>query len=213
MLNVVCIQTQNYCGRGREYVANLRRQVREHLTVPHRFYVITDDVASNYPQMMTKPATFRGWWEKLRIFKPCMFREGRVLFLDLDTILVGNIDHLAEYQGPMAMPADFWNPAGLGPAVMLFDPQWAAFIYQEWAAAGFPMDDPRGDQAWIEGRRGGDMRHQVDIAQDLWPGQFLSYKTSCTVGIPEGCRVVCFHGKPRPHEAGGWVPDHWRANG
>jgi hypothetical protein len=211
MLNVVCVQTQNYCGLGPDYVANLRRQVRQHLKVPHRFYVLTDDAASNYPRMLVKPSVYRGWWEKLRIFKPNMFREGRVLFLDLDTVIVGNIDHLADYQGHMAMPHDFWNPKGLGPAVMLFDPEWAAFIYQEWAAEGFPMDDPRGDQAWIENRQQGRMRREVDIMQDLWPGQFHSYKTTCTNGIPEGARVICFHGKPRPHQVTtGWVPEIWK---
>lgn len=208
-LNVVCIQTGDYCGRGVEYVHNLRRCVRANLTVHHKFYVVTDDVATNYPKMLVKPARFRGWWEKLRLFKPGMF-EGRVLFLDLDTIILGNIDHLAAYDGHFACPHDFWNPKGLGPAVMLFDPQWAGFIYEEWAACGFPMTDPRGDQAWIENRNQGRMRREVDILQDLFPGQFVSYKSSCTKGVPEGARVVCFHGKPRPHEAGGWVADHWK---
>lgn len=209
MLNVAVIQTQNYCGRGVDYVHNLRAQLRRYLTVPHRFYVITDDAASNYPRMRVKPSVHNGWWEKIRLFKPGMF-EGRVLFLDLDTILVGDIDDIAAYDGPFATLHDFWNPKGLGPAVMLFDPKWAEFIYQEWAGEGFPKHDPRGDQAWIENRNQGRMRKEVDILQDLFPGRFVSYKTHCTKGIPEGASVVCFHGKPRPHEAGGWVANHWR---
>lgn len=210
VLNVVCIQTQNYCGRGAEYVLKLRAQIQRHLTLPHRFQVITDDAASNYPGMLCKPAAHRGWWEKIRLFKPGMFKGRRVLFLDLDTFVVDNIDHIAAYDGHFATLHDFWSPQGLGPAVMLFDTDWASFIYEEWAAGGFPMDDPRGDQFWIESRHQGGMRHDVDILQDMHPGEFHSYKTTCTAGIPEGARVICFHGKPRPHEVKpGWVPAYW----
>lgn len=202
-LNVVCIQTNNYCGRGSEYVRRLHAQVRQNLTIPHRFQCITDDTADQYPRIVCKPAMYRGWWEKIRLFKPGMFKSRRVLFLDLDTVIVGNIDHIAAYDGHFATLHDFWRPQGLGPAVMLFDTAWAEFIYQEWAAEGFPMDDPRGDQAWIENRNQGRMRHEVDILQAMHPCEFVSYKTHCTNGIPEGARVVCFHGKPRPHEVGG----------
>lgn len=207
MLSVVCIQTQNYCGRGPEYVAKLRAMVKRHLTLPHRFYCITDDAASNYPGVRCKPAVYPGWWEKIRLFKPGQFQTRRVLFLDLDTLIVDNIDHIASYDGHFATLHDFWRPEGLGPAVMLFDAEWASFIYEEWAADGHPMTDPRGDQHWIENRNQGRMRREVDILQDLFPGQFVSYKTSCTRALPEGAKVVCFHGKPRPHEVGGWAGD------
>lgn len=201
-LNVVCVQTGNYLGRGAEYVRRLRQQVRQHLTLPHRFYVVTDDVASEYRGCVVKPAKFRGWWEKVRLFQPGMF-TGRVLLLDLDTVIVGNIDHIAAYDGNFATLHDFWRPEGLGPAVMLWDTAWAGFIYEEWKAEGFPMTDPRGDQFWIENRNQGRMRKDVDILQTMFPGQFVSYKTHCTHGIPDGARVVCFHGTPRPHEVGG----------
>lgn len=209
MLNVVCVQTGNYLGRGVDYVHNLRDMVRRNLTLPHRFCVLTDDAASNYPGMRVMPAQHKGWWEKLRIFKRGLFTE-RVLFLDLDTIIVGNIDHIASYTGHFATLHDFWRERGLGPAVMLFDPAWADFIYGEWAAERFPKGDPRGDQGWIENLHQGRMRKDVDILQEMHPGEFFSYKTSCLHGIPDGARVVCFHGKPRPHEVGGWVKDYWK---
>jgi hypothetical protein len=59
--------------------------------------------------------------------------------------------------------------------------------------------------------RGGQMRQEVDILQEMHPGEFVSYKTHCTKGVPDGARVVCFHGRPRPHEVGGWVKDYWEA--
>lgn len=209
MLSVVCIQTGNYQGRGPEYVNRLRDQVRRNLKLKHRFYCITDDAASEY-RAVCKPAAFPGWWEKIRLFKPGMFQPGRVLFLDLDTIIVGDITDIVEgYKGDFATLHDFWRPAGLGPAVMLWESGWGHFIYQEWAAEGHPQTDPRGDQAWLENLNQGRMRKEVDILQDLYPGRFVSYKSSCTQAVPAGASVVCFHGKPRPHEVGGWVSQYW----
>lgn len=208
MLNVVMVQVGNYLGRGREYVERLRDNLSEHMTVPYTLYAISELQYEGINTIVPQP-NVKGWWQKLVIFKPGMFVE-KTLFLDLDTIIVGNIDFLADYQGHFAMPHDFWRKNGLGPAVMLFDPKWAEFIYEEWAAQKFPQTDPRGDQGWMESMNQGRMRRDVDIMQDLYPGAFYSYKDACTNGIPEGAKVVCFHGIPRPHQAGGWVKDYWR---
>lgn len=221
MLNVVCVQTGNYLGRGVEYVENLRRGVSANLTVPHRFVVVTDDDPANYPGARAVPSRHGGWWEKLRLFEPGLFTD-RVMFLDLDTVVLKNIDHIAAYDGPFATLEDFWRPGrGLGPAVMLFDPAYAGTLYEEWAAEGFPKNG-HGDQAWLENRDQGRFRKSVDILQRLFPGEFVSYKEHCTsrgrgwrdvadqVPPPTEARVVCFHGRPRPHEVGGWVRNYWK---
>lgn len=215
MLNVVCVNTGDYLGRGREYVAGLRAEVGRHLARPHVFTVVTDDDPEAYPGCRVIAARFGGWWEKIRLFEPGLFR-GRVMFLDLDTFILGGIGHIADYDGPFATLHDFWRPHGLGPAVMLFDPEWARFIWDDWAAAGFPRENARGDQAWIEDRRQGRMRKTAHILQDLHPGEIVSYKTHCLDGPPPDARIVCFHGVPRPHEVradapGGWAAAHWAA--
>lgn len=209
-LNIVLVQTQNYCGMGAAYVHNILDQLLRHLTVPYRVHLLTDDDADEYPGVHVIRAVYPGWWEKLRIFQPGLLPKGRAMFLDLDTVIVDNIDHIAAYRGPFATLRDFWRPQGLGPAVMLFDPEWASFIYQEWAATGHDMTHGRGDQAFIENLNQGRMPREVDILQDIYPGDFVSYKTHCRDGIPDGASVVCFHGKPRPHEVRGWVTSHWK---
>lgn len=219
-LNVVCVQTGNYLGRGAEYVRNLQRQVSQHLTLPHRFVVVTDDALTSYPNATVMRAEHPGWWEKIALFRPGRFAD-RVMFIDLDTLILGNIDHIAAYGGHFATLHDFWRGRnGLGPAVILFDPKWAGAIYAEWAALGFPKEG-NGDQSWIENRDQGRFHRSIDILQELYPGEFVSYKEHCTSGKrnwrhvsdqilpPEGARVVCFHGRPRVHEVGGWVPEVW----
>lgn len=202
-LTVACVQTGNYLGMGEAYVRRLKSDVDKHLTVPHKFVCITDQPLEGIECV---PSKYPGWWEKIRMFS---LLEGRVLFLDLDTMIFQNIDHLAEYEGDFAILHDFWRPKGLGPAVMLYDASWARWIYDEWAAEGFPMQDPRGDQAWLENRNQGRMRKEVDILQDLYPMQFASYKEHCREKLHDWVKVLCFHGKPRPHEAGGWVKEAW----
>lgn len=205
-LSVVVVQTNDYLGRGSEYVKKLRRQVRKNLTIPHEFFVVTDDPASFYPRMKVKPSALPGWWEKLRLFKPGMFPDGRVLFLDLDTFIVGNIDDIASLDTPFATLRDFWRKDGLGPAVMLWRTDANLGIWEGWEAAGKPMNLANGDHGWLEQHFG---NRKPDILQDRFPGRFVSYKTHCTTCIPEGASVVCFHGKPRPHEATGWAKEYW----
>lgn len=205
MLNVVCVQVGNYLGMGERYVRRLKAAVDEHITIPHRFICMTDQRMEGIEWV---PAAHGGWWEKLSIFRPGLF-DDRVMFLDLDTFILSNIDDVASYNGHFATLHDFWRPQGLGPAVMLFDPKWARFIWEEWAANGFPKTMANGDQGWIESRHQGRMRKDVDILQEMFPGTFHSYKTTCKEAVPEGARVVCFHGRPRPHEAFGWPQTYW----
>lgn len=208
--SVVCVNVGDYCGRGLDYVMNLREQIHANLRRKFRFYCVTDEAANQYRGTRCKPYDPRlpGWWQKIRLFKPGMFPEGRVLYLDLDTILVDDISFLADYQGDFATLHDFWRPKGLGPAVMLWKSGYGASIWSDFADQGFPMTDPRGDQWWLEEH----FKTRPDILQELYPGKFFSYKTSCMQAVPEGAAVVCFHGKPRPHECGGWVKEAWHGD-
>lgn len=215
MLNVICVQTGNYLGRGEQYVRRLKAAVERNLTLPHRFVCVTDHFIDGVWCMASR---FDGWWEKLHLFKRGLF-EGRCMFLDLDTVIVGNIDDIAGYDGEFATLHDFWRGrGGLGPAVILWEPgALSESIFDEWAACGFPKRG-NGDQSWIENLDQGRFAKRIDILQMLYPGSFVSYKEHCTAARrgwrgdmsdqrppPDGARVVCFHGNPRPHEVGGWV--------
>jgi hypothetical protein len=206
VLSVVCVQVGNYLGRGPEYVGKLRRSIQRYLTLAHRFYVVTDDAASNYPGMRCKPASplLRGWWQKLRLFKPGMFPEGRVIFIDLDTLILGNIDALASYDGEFAILEDFYRRGGYGSGVMLWRSGFGARIWEAYEAAGFPQGDTGGDQAFLERTA-----PRAEFLQKRFPGVFESYKVHAREGAHGP--VVCFHGQPRPHEVGGWAGAAWNA--
>ena len=193
MLNIILVNAHNYLGRGDEYVAKLKQGITRNLTVNHTFYVLTE-------QDLPEGAT--GWWNKLFLFQPGRF-TGRCLFFDLDTVITGNIDDIAAYDGTFAMVDDWFHPQLATSSVMAWEAGKADQIYTSWEAAGKPQFHPRGDGGWIE-----QILPHADRFQKLFPGQFVSFKASCGNGVPEGTRVVAFHGLPRPHHLSDLM-NHW----
>lgn len=197
-LIVCCVMVKNYEGMGADYVNILHRAVTKNLTVPHRFVCFTD--IPHGIECETRPIEGDGWYAKLFLFKE--FTQGRVIFFDLDTLIVGNIDYLADYTGEMAMLRNFYSPANYGSGVMLWRGGFGHHITDAYVAEGCP-DIPGGDQVYIE-------RHtRADLLQELFPGQVISYKVHAANAIPANSSVVCFHGFPHPHQAGGWVELFW----
>ena len=193
MINVVCVNANNYLGRGQDYVDRLQYGVSRHLGA-HKFHVLTEkDV----------PPGIEGWWAKLAMFKPGRF-EGRCLYFDLDTLIVGSIGHIANYRGGFAALSDFYRPESLASGVMTWEAGRADHIWTRWVQCGMPQFHQYGDGGWIN-----DVIPEADRLQTLFPSQIVSFKAHCLDGIPEGARVVCFHGKPRPHVLSD-ILDHWQ---
>lgn len=180
MLHVICVNAPDYLGRGTEYVLRLDQAIRKNLDVRHQFHVIDTVIAE-------------GWWNKLQMFEPGRF-EGRCLYFDLDTVILGSINEIASYDGPFAMLSDFYHPERLASGIMAWDAKEGYDIWDHWAGSRKPQFMAGGDQAWI-----GFKQPNADRLQDLYPGQIVSFKADCLEGIPKAARVVCFHGHPRPH--------------
>lgn len=184
MLNVICVNHHDYLGRGGEYVRKLADGVTKHLNRDFTFHVLTEhDI----------PQGIEGWWAKIAVFQPGRF-TGRCLYFDLDTVITGDIDFLADYAGDFAGITDFYHPQLCQSAIMAWNADTAGDIWTRWNSVGKPQHHIRGDQGWIEA-----MRPNADRLQDLFPNKIVSFKAHCLDGMPEGASVVCFHGLPRPH--------------
>lgn len=186
MITVVCVNVGNYLGRGDEYVRKLRAMVARHLQPPHRFECIT---RSNKP----------GWWAKIDLFQPGRF-SGRVLYLDLDSVIVGPLDALADTKGILHLADWGWTKNDYGSGVMVWDAGEHEEIFEQYYNQ-VPQQF-RGDQDWMTHLGG-------------WPalpkGLCVSYRYESTNHPPTGASVVCMHGEPKPHQiTAGWVPEHWR---
>lgn len=109
-------------------VRKLQRMVARHCTVPHRFAVITDSDAFTYDDAIDAVAIDRTThvpntcFVRLMTFRPEMrtlLGADTVLQIDLDTLIVGNIDHLVSrsedlvlWRNPARIP---WADADLEP--------------------------------------------------------------------------------------------------
>lgn len=213
MLHICCIRAGDHFSPA--YVIHLKDMVARNLEAgfPGRFVCFTDRPEELPETIDTSPlpVNLPGWWSKLALFRDGLFPKGdRVLFFDLDTLIAGAIDKLASYDGPFAILRDFYRPNGFQSSVMAWRAGEQTEIWESFERAGCPMDNPGGDQAWIERHA---CKGRVRLWQTLFPDMFVSYKVSGGT-LPDKASVVVFHGLPRPHEVtDGWVPMVWREGG
>ena len=189
-LTVWCVCVGDKYHKG--YVYALQEMVRKNLTIPHDFICIT---THKLPGIQTRlpPVPYQGWWSKIGLFYPKVV-AGPSLYFDLDIIITGNIDYLADYtKYQLAAPAN-WAQSGHGgiqSSVMAWNGNWHdPFTKLDWPAA---RDKYWGDQEWL-----------WDLLGDNWVkipnvGSY-KYHVRPTGTIPDWMRVCVFHGKPDPHE-------------
>lgn len=180
-----------------EYVTRLFYGVMTNSSRKIRFVVYTDSDEDMPGDKVSLTENLPGWWSKLELFRKF---EGRTVFFDLDTIITGSLEPLYDYDGPMAIIRDFYNPSILSTGVMAWNSPMQ-FLYPSEDEKRIIMENPRAmDQHYIV-RKLTERKWNIDIVQDIIP--LVSYKAHCRDGgVPKEARIVCFHGKPRPHEVG-----------
>lgn len=202
LVTVACVNAGDYLGRGREYVERLYRAVKRNVSLPFEFVCFTDDPGCRGARPLPHPG-LKGWWNKLALFKAGVFTPGtRVVYLDLDTVAVGDIDWLLRYRGGFAMLGPFFKNvmpcfAGNQSGVMAWKTPGPP-IFARYETLGFPIM-PGGDQQFVNS-----CDAKPDRLQDLYDGSIASYRGACMKGVPKGVSLVCFHNEPRPHETELW---------
>lgn len=143
-----------------------------------------------------------GWWSKMELFRPDL--PGDFLYLDLDMSIVGPVADFGA-RGVLAIMRDVYRPGGLQSSLMFLPEAERGLIWREWCKS--PLGWMRryrrgGDQAFLERF----WLRKAKRLQDFAPGAILSYKADLAdergIVVPNDCRVICFHGKPRPWEVG-----------
>ena len=211
MLNVVCVNQGNYLGRGKEYVEKLCDMVFRNTSKEFNFICFTDDDQSYDPMVQKRPIPkeCKGWFAKLFLFSKEADLKGRTFYFDLDTIINGNLDEYFEYKGKFAILRDFYRPDGYGSGLMAWQEGYGEHIWNAFKNLNYP-EIQGGDQSFIE-----KFVKDADILQDVFPGIIKSYKgDDCERWPPNGSKIICFHGTPRPHEvSGSWIDLIWRIGG
>lgn len=213
------------------WVARLQRGVARHISQSHRFVCLSDmDVSceripleydwplitANRPKKhdwTVAPA----WWSKVELFRKGLFGDDTVLYLDLDSLIVGSLDAIVAYPHRFTMAADPWRyETQKCSAVMAWRGDYS-FIFDQFAANPdeiahrYDVNEPHngriGDQAFIEDTV------KADTFRNLFGGRSIaSYKVdNCQNAPPADAAVVMFHGLPKMNDLHhGWVPAAWQ---
>lgn len=227
-INIVCLKWGTKYGP--EYVNRLFAGFKRHTTIPFNFHCFTEDSSGIVPGVIIHTLPFNnleGWWNKLYLFSREIALTGRVFFVDLDTLIVGNVDQIISQDTGFVVLQDFYkavkdiNTTRIGSGLMSFEAHKHSHIWEEFMKRPQSIiaeTRPYGDQNWIEVQ-------QLDRIywQKLFPGQIVSFKAHCSSGLPTDARIVCYHGIPsipdsitKTTKAQGklfqpapWVADHW----
>jgi hypothetical protein len=151
VLTVAALNVGNYRGMGARYVNALYRGCTRNLTVSHSFVCFTDDASGLLAEIEPRcvPVGLDGWYNKIALFRAEAFPSGtRVLYFDLDTVILGNIDRLAAYEGAFAALSDPGLPSIINSSIMAWEAGRYCDVWTRWAEESFPKV-PGGDQEWI----------------------------------------------------------------
>lgn len=203
-----------------DYVIALRNAVRRHLKVPHKFVCFSD-----HPWILLEgriealPLYFGwpGWWSKLELFRPEKKLPGDILFFDLDTVITGSLVDFVNvaHQEPIVLEDFYMEDRTINSGLMFLPASCRNKIWEKFMEnPNFHIQRHRkgGDQEFLnEFFWEGAQRWQAHL-----PKAIMSFKKHKPADIEkpssQGCKVVCFHGRPKPHECLDipWVKEHWR---
>ena len=209
MLTVCCV-LRSGGDYGWRHVRHLRAGVRKWLFAPFRFVVLTD-MQDDY--FICEPLIhgWPGWFSKIEMFRPGLF-PGETLYFDLDSVIVGPLDHLVTGHR-FTVLRNMWVEPGhprIGSGLMAWRGDLSA-IYEAFRVdparhmAECVTKDRWGDQGFIQWHAPVPMERW----QDKHPGAVVSWKRGVLPNhgrVPADASIVVFHGLPRPWTTSLWNP-------
>ena len=178
------------------WVIKLYNGFARNLNLPWRFVLFTDKKRDLIPDEI-KQEIIRADLNYSACIEP--FRYGVPMILcGLDTVVTGNVDHLASYcleREKLALPRDPYMPERSCNGVCLIT-NGQQYVYRNWHGEG--------DMEWLR-------KQPHDFIDDLFPRQVVSYKGYVKKHGLGDARIVYFHGYEKPNELQeDWIKQHWR---
>ena len=215
------------------YVEKLRNMIQRNITVPYKLVCLTDDPTpiQGVELIVQQNAGYvKGWWHKVHMFDPSLPLNGRILYMDLDVVICGNIDKLTQIGGNVFMGIRDFNRKFhrdwkyLNSSVMSWMHGSQSHIYNVFMSNPQAAMRMHGDQdwtwkcakdkikfwpePWIQSYKW-EIRDRSELQVLQGMRQFTSVKTD--VSVPKECCICVFHGDPNPeHCLDPWVVDNWK---
>ena len=196
-----------------DYVMKLRNMLKRNSTVEYDFICLTDiKIDPRVCKSIPLVREWAGWWSKVELFRPELSKKKRIIYFDLDTVILKNIDDILQYDHSMTglLPWNARNRAAgmMASGMMAWNNEGDfSFLFDQFKLENI-KNYQGGDQHYISEILN-DNAADVEFFQDMFPGIY-SYKRNCKRGLPGDARIVCFHGKPRlPNVNQTWVRENW----
>lgn len=182
------------------WVVKLFAGFDRNITLPAERVLYTDrfrELPEGIRQIVVPNLGARGYSDCIRPYE----MNVPMILVGLDTVIVGSVDHLAEYAlnaGSIALPRDPYNRGRACNGVALV-PRGMRSV--------FDLHRGENDMKWLR-----KLPHV--FSDDLWPGHIVSYKGDVRDQGLGDARIVYFHGDEKPHqlEHVDWVQSHWTIN-
>ena len=222
-IHVVCVKWGDKYPSS--YVNRLYGMVGRNLSLSHTFHCLTEKSAGIHEGVNILPLTdtdYEGWWIKLMLFQQNFFGlRGRIIYLDLDVVITGNIDFLAEDNAGLSIIKNWSRNRMWNSSVMSFRIGSLSFVWDRFELETYEKIKTKynGEQEWIF--------HCIPVAYTYSKRKIISYKKSCSARfgkwlvwtglrlkppkwlkakLPAGAKIVIFHGKPDPEDV---LDKHW----
>lgn len=173
------------------------------------------------PRIRIVPVGLPSWWSGMVFWKPDPpgIETDSILYLDLDQVIIGNLDAIINFPSNHACMKDFPSfacPPGKEKdgcvSTTLIRKGFGARVWEEYVRAGMPTWDVLKDRPGKLPMAAQGLVNQY-TEHALFPEDWIcSYKLWIRKhGIPENCKIVSFHGHPKPHEVRDrFVLENWR---
>jgi hypothetical protein len=104
VITFACVFVRGHVNFTPEYVYKLQSMVARHYREPHRFVCLTDQNLLDVECIRTPPiGNYFAWWKKLELFAAPTLDRGRVVYLDLDSIVIRDLTPIVEFPAPFAL--------------------------------------------------------------------------------------------------------------
>lgn len=199
---VCCFQPGgDYDEHYLEYIEKLYKGVKDNVSFDIDFHCITImDISSIEGVKKIEPLKkdWSGWHIKAEIFRSDLWKNyDRILYIDLDTQIVDNIDNILKNKKNLVMLRDFYSPNVWETGLIYFNPEEFEGIYNEYVNARprIYIKDADIISSFVRKKN-----IQPDFFQDNF--KVGSYKLNLVRDGrgPQEYQIICYHGHPRPHE-------------
>ena len=228
--NVVCMKWGTKFRP--EYVNNLYHMVKRNITIPFRFICMTETAdgiedgveIKPLPDFKEPPAEYLRFcqaWRKIALFDQEVYDlRGKILFFDLDLLVIDNIDCFFSFSDKLAIQENWSQKNRLigQSSVFCFEIGKHTHLLEKYRQhQDDVLKNNRTEQVYITRELG---KENFDFFPEDW---CKSFKFHCMPGgilnsfmpstkIPKKAKVIVFHGNPNPPDAiaGVWgAPVPW----